>query len=189
LTVRQRKFAAELAQGKTQRQAAIEAGVPPGGASAFAQRALKSAHFQETFEQMLDRVGLSEQRLAEIHLENTQATKVVAVARSISGEVKEIVERPDYSTRQKAVADGWRLRGRIGSGDGDGNDASPIRIQLTMETIRKVEALTGRKVLPANFEVIEDDPEPDSPTEASADDSTPPTDANGQAENAVWGDW
>jgi hypothetical protein len=186
--VRQRRFAAELAQGKTQRQAALAAGSSPGGADDFAQRTLKNPKFQDSFTELLDRMGLSDERLAEIHAENLQATKVVGIARSLSGEIKEVVERPDYSTRQRAVKDAWSLRGRLGSSDSEGSGPQ-FNISLVYSTAKKIEAMTGRKILPVDFEPVEDEPAPSSP-EASEDDSAAPAEPkSAQAENVVWGDW
>ena len=188
LSVRQRRFAAELAQGKSQRQAALAAGSSPGGADDFAQRTLKNPRFQESFAQLLDRKGLSDERLAEIHAENLQATKVVAVGRNIQGTITEVLEKPDYSTRQRAVKDAWALRGRLGSNDAEG--AGPqINISIAYQTARMVERLTGRPILPADYEAVEDEPDAGSLPESSEGDSQPPTEANGdQAENE-WGDW
>ena len=81
---RQRKFAKALAEGKSNRQAAMEAALPAAltesGADSYANRTLQNGQFRETFEKMLDRKGLSEERIAEVHAENLAAMKVVATA-------------------------------------------------------------------------------------------------------------
>ena len=49
---------------------------------------------------MLDRKGLSEERIAEVHAENLAAMKVVATATK-DGQITDVLERPDYATRQR----------------------------------------------------------------------------------------
>ena len=80
LTVRERRFAAGLLGGKNQRQAAIEAGAPPGGADAFANRTLRDLKFQGAFQEMLAQAGLSEEAIVRVHAANLAAPKVVAYA-------------------------------------------------------------------------------------------------------------
>jgi hypothetical protein len=116
LSIRERHFAAGLLEGKTQREAALDA-VPPGAltegsADSWANRTLGSARFQDEFTKLLDRAGLSDERLAQVHAENLGATKVVATVQR-KGKITDIVEHPDHQVRQRAVADGWRLRGRM----------------------------------------------------------------------------
>lgn len=141
LTVRQRRFAAGVAQGKTQRQAALDAGCSPGGADDFAQRAMKNPDFQQAFEEILDRHGLSDEEIARVHAENLRATKVVGTATK-DGKITDFLERPDFPTRQKAARDGWELRGRIGSDQHAGNTGA-VHIYLTLEQKQAIEAITG----------------------------------------------
>src|SRR5574341_956820 len=47
LTVKDRRFAAGLLEGKSHRQAAVEAGVPARGADAFAYRKVRSRPFRD----------------------------------------------------------------------------------------------------------------------------------------------
>ena len=145
VNVRQRRFIVGLAEGKTQRQAAVEAGVPAGGADSFAQRTLKDRNFQETFAAMLDRVGLSEERIIRALLESFEATKVVATA-TRDGRVTHVVEHPDYSVRQRAVQLALDLCGRR-------RPSEPVeqrpRVELHMNLHEAVltEQLTGNPIL------------------------------------------
>ena len=111
LTVQQRHFATGLLEGKSKRQAAIDAGVPPGGADSYAQRVMNNGRFQESFRDLLARKGLSEERIAETHAANLEAKKVVAVATQ-NGKVTDVVEHPDYAVRQRAADSAWELYGR-----------------------------------------------------------------------------
>lgn len=144
MTVRERKFAKGLLEGKTQRQASMDAAPPgtltPSGADSYADRTLKDERFRETFEQLLDRKGLSEERIAEVHAENLQATKVVATATK-EGQITDIIERPDYATRQRAVQAGWSIHGR--DRNDDFGKSNPVIIVVSAETKRKAEQLAG----------------------------------------------
>jgi len=119
--------------------AALPAKLSNSGADSYANRTLKNTKFRETFEQMLDRKGLGQERIAEVHADNLQATKVVATATK-EGQITDVLERPDYATRQRAVQSGWRILGKD-STDEYGS-ANPVIIVVRAETKRKVEKLT-----------------------------------------------
>ena len=144
LTVRQRLFAKGLLEGKTQKEAALEATidrpVTEGSAEHWASRTVRNPNFRNAFERMLSRAGLSEERLAMIHAENLGATKVVGWVRREDGTV-EPVERPDYSVRQRAVDSGWDLYGRRKIGPEPNADAPTII--LTLESARNIRRLNG----------------------------------------------
>lgn len=156
---RQRKFAKALAEGKSNRQAAMDAALPAtlseSGADSYANRTLQNGQFRETFEKMLDRKGLSEERIAEVHAENLEATKVVATATK-EGKITDVLERPDYATRQRAVQTAYRVRGRD-QPDEDGS-SQPLILVLREETKRKAERLAG-KTLDIQTIPVEDDDE------------------------------
>jgi hypothetical protein len=167
LSVRERRFAKGLIDGKTNRQAALDAApagtLTPSGADSWGLRTRQKGHFIETFEQMLDRKGLTEERLAEIHSENLQAMKVVATATK-DGQITDVIERPDYATRQRAVPSGWRVRGRDRE---ESVKSNPIVLVLDSETRRKAEQLYGGpldmiQVRPDEFE------DPNEPEPAAA---------------------
>jgi hypothetical protein len=148
LSVRQRKFAKGLIEGKSNRQSALDAApageLTPSGADSWADRTLKDERLQGTFAQMLDRKGLSEQRIAEVHAENLTATKVVATATK-EGQITDVLERPDYSTRHRAVQAAWRLRGRDRTADEDGG-SERLQIVVLPETKLQIERLVGRSI-------------------------------------------
>jgi len=173
---RQRKFAKGLAEGKSSRQAAMDSALPAklsgSGADSYANRILKNPQFRESFEQMLTRKGLGEEHIAEIHAQNLEATKVVATATK-EGRITDVLERPDYPTRQRAVQAGWRIRGRDRT-DEHGT-SNPVVIVVRAETKRNLEQLVGR---PLDIEVIDSDdeqlPEQTEPQQIEAGESSEP---------------
>jgi hypothetical protein len=189
LSVRQRRFVVGLAEGKSQTQAARDAGAPPKSAHVWASQAIRDPKVQESFAELLDRKGLSDERLAEIHAENLAATKVIAVGRNMQGDITAIVERPDFGVRQRAVKDAWMLRGRIGSNEPEGAGGPTVNIALFYETAKKVEALTGRPILPADYESVEEGPGQGALPDASEGESAPPDPNGAHGDDAVWGDW
>ena len=143
LPPRQRRFAAGLIAGESQRQAAISAGVVPGGADSFAQRTLKSERFRDTFHQMLGRQGLTEDHIASTHREQLEATRTIHATRD--GQITDTMEVPDNQARMNAVKVAWQLYERIGNQrvEQDAEQASPMFIVITQEKRKKLEALCG----------------------------------------------
>ena len=107
----------------------------------FAQRTLKDGNFRETFAAMLDRVGLSEERIIRVLVENLQATKVVSTIVN-DGQITGVLVHPDYSVRQRAVQVALDLYGRR-------RPSEPVehrpRVELHMNLTEAVltEQLTG----------------------------------------------
>ena len=151
---RQRRFAAGLMAGKSQRQAAIDAGVAPGGADSFAQRTLKSERFRDAFHRMLDHQGLTENYIASTHRDQLEATKTIHATRD--GQITDTMEVPDNSARMNAVKVAWELYDRVGPKKFEENEeaASPPIIVLTPEKRKAIEGLIGG---PLDCRVIDDD--------------------------------
>ncbi len=170
---RQRRFAKGLAEGKSNRHAAMDAVLPAtlseSGADSYANRTLQNGQFRETFEKMLDRKGLSEERIAEVHAENLEATKIVATATQ-NGQITDVLERPDYATRQRAVQTAYRLRGR--DRFDEGGSSQPLILVLREETKRKAERLAGKTLDIQVRPVDEDEPFPE-PKQIVAAEPTP----------------
>src|SRR5262249_46881572 len=163
LTIRQRKFIAGRVEGKSQHQAAIDAGVPPGGADSFARRALKKEQIQNAFQELLDRAGLSEETIAQVHAENLKATKVVAVRWRDGDPDPDVVERPDYPTRQRAVNDAWRLHGRADKSTSQERPRAPIILPPPPEDLLRVEGLRGSPLPPHCYVLKDVTPVPETP--------------------------
>ena len=145
LTVRQRLFVAGLAEGKTQREAAVEAGVPAGGADSFAQRTLKNRNVQETFAAMLDRVGLSEEMIIRVMVENLQATKVISTIVN-DGQITGVLVYPDYSVRQRAAQIALDLYGRRRPSE-PVEQRPRVELHLNLHEAVLTEQLTGNPIL------------------------------------------
>lgn len=143
LTPRQRMFAAGLLAGKSQREAAISAGVAPGGADSFAQRTLKDERFRSSFHQMLGRQGLTENHIAGRHREQLEANRVIYATKD--GQITDTMEVPDNQARMNAVRVAWQLYDRIGpkQTEEDVEAAYPQFIVITQEKRKKLEALCG----------------------------------------------
>jgi hypothetical protein len=167
LTVRQRRFAAGLLDRKSQRQAAIDAGVSPGGADAYAQRTLNDLHFRGELREILNRAGLSLEEIARALGQSLQATKVVAYATK-DGQITDVLEKPDHAVRQRAVRDAWPLHGLPDEATQQKSHGSII-LHLKPEDRIMIENLRGSPLPPECF--IEVDPED---VETTADAGTAP---------------
>ena len=170
LTVRQQRLAAELLQGKSKRQAALDAGVPAGGADSFAQRTLSNPRFRSEFGALLDQAGLSLEAIARVHAEILKATKVVAYATK-DGQITDVLERPDYAVRQRAVSDGWRVHGVPEERTAQGQNYGCVILQVSAETYARLERIRGAPFPPGAIE-IEPEESVDQATAAPAG-STP----------------
>ena len=143
LSVRQRKFAKGLLEGKTQKQAALDAGAPPASAETWASKEVRNPKFQSEFHRILDRQGLSEERLAEVHAQNLQATKTLVA--SHEGKITDQLEVPDYGVRQRAVDSGWDLHARRKPEEVE-QPQGPTIIYITPEQKKQLEGLCGEKL-------------------------------------------
>jgi DNA-binding CsgD family transcriptional regulator len=156
LTPRQRRFAKGLAEGKTQKQAAIEA-APPVSATdnaleQWASRTVRDPKFQKGFEAILAENGLSLAEIARVHRDNLAATKIVATA-SQDGRITDVLERPDYATRQRAVSDGYRIHGKM-KPEANNEPPPPAKILvLSQRDAERLRVFTGGLPLPPNFQI------------------------------------
>ena len=118
LTPRQRRFAQGLLEGKTQKDAALEAVEPgqvtDGSVEQWASRTVRNPQFKQSFDEILRANGLADEDLARVHRENLEATKVVGWETDEQGRRRPLLHS-DYAVRQRAVVDGWRVRGRMTS--------------------------------------------------------------------------
>lgn len=147
LNVRERRFARGLVDGKSQRQAALDAAEPgqltPGSADAWANRTLGNDSFANEFRKILAGEGLTEQEIARVHRENLSATKVVGWDEDADGH-RSPVTHPDYASRQRAVDKGWDLYGRgrhAGNDEGEGPHARII--VMSVEDLARTERMLG----------------------------------------------
>ncbi len=79
LTLKQIKFVTGIAEGKTQVRAAIDAGYSKKCASEIAYENLRKPQIQKSLREVLEKNGLTLERLAQILIEGTNARKIIAV--------------------------------------------------------------------------------------------------------------
>ena len=152
LSVRQRKFAKGLLEGKTQKQAALDAGAPPASAETWASKEVRNPKFQSEFHRILDRQGLSEERLAEVHAQNLEATKTIVA--SHEGKITDQLQVPDYGVRQRAVDSGWDLYARRKPEEIE-QPQGPTIIYITQEKKEKLERMIGGLLEGPDIKVID----------------------------------
>jgi hypothetical protein len=98
LTVRQKKFVAGITEGKSQTQAAVDAGYSPSTAPQQGNRMLKKAHIREAITDILERKGLSDDYFADRLKDLCEA----------AGE-----KGPEWSARGRGVEILGKIRGHL----------------------------------------------------------------------------
>ena len=109
------KFKAAILQGKTQTQAAIDAGINPSWAHVGADRLLKEPGVREDIIKALDKAGAKVAKSARVIAEAHEANETVA---SKNGDIIEL--GPDHKTRLKAAELNFRVRGIMNLEDHEG---------------------------------------------------------------------
>lgn len=119
LTAKQRGLIKGIAAGKTNRQAALDAGygggVNPESASAQASQALNKPNVMSALEAALDRAGATLEKSAEVIAKAHAAEKTVVTK---LGDVVEI--GPDHATRLRAAELNGKFRKLLTSGPEEG---------------------------------------------------------------------
>lgn len=119
--IRRRKIIRALAEGKTNKQAGIEAGLSPKTAPAQVTAILKEPETQSTFQELLKEVIPDDLQTSK-YLECLNATKCIsAMVVAPGGEgmkdansmTKDFVEVPDYPTRLRANDSISKLKGHL----------------------------------------------------------------------------
>ncbi len=100
LTLKQKKLVKGIAEGKTQRQAAKDAGLH----ETYASNILKEPKVQASIQDLMDKMGLSNKTLLIKHKELLHAQKQIPTE-------KEPIEAPDYMTQMKALESAYKLKG------------------------------------------------------------------------------
>lgn len=116
LTGKRRKLIKAIAEGKTQRQAAKEAGLNECHVSVI----LKEPKVKATLQQLMDKAGLSDDVLLAKHVELMSAQKTIGTV--------DFIEVPDYQTQCKALEMGYKLKAAfIEKREITGKDGGPIK--------------------------------------------------------------
>jgi hypothetical protein len=120
LTMKQRKLVQGVAVGKTQKQAAIDAGYSPKTAQSIASQELNKANVIVALTDLMDNMGLSDAALLIKHRELLNAQKQISGVKDKSGDPMaadagslEFVEVPDYPVQAKALEMAYKLKGKF----------------------------------------------------------------------------
>ena len=102
LTPKQRRLVKGIVDGKTQKEAAKDAGLNEQYVSGI----LKKPEVQATMAELMDLAGLSDAELLRRHLELLAASKTIPSAPG-----RKAVEVPDWQARGKALELAYKLKG------------------------------------------------------------------------------
>jgi hypothetical protein len=121
VAARRQKIAKAITEGKTQKQAGIEAGLSPKTASSQVSQILVEPKMCATFAQLLSRV-IPDDYQATKYRESLEATKVISaniIAKNGEGMAdahsmtKDFIEVPDFPTQLKANDSISKLKGHL----------------------------------------------------------------------------
>ena len=107
LTIKQKKLVKGIVAGKTQRQAAKEAGLN----ESYASNILKEPHIVLKIQDLMEGMGLSDAVLLIKHRELLNAQKQISGVKDADGGSVEFIEVPDYQTQIKALESAYKLKG------------------------------------------------------------------------------
>ena len=91
-----------------------------------------------------------------MHRENLKATRIAATA-STDGKITDVLEVPDYPTRQRAVADAYRVRGRMKDDASLQAPPQPRIVVLSRADAELFRVFTGGQDLPDCFQFAPED--------------------------------
>ena len=139
LTPQRRKLLKGIAEGKTQKQAAIDAGYSPKTAEVIGSRIVKTE--RERFLVLMDKAGLSDSKICKAHAELMGANRTISVipakgeteGRDATGSSVEFVDVPDWQARAKGIDMAHKIKGRYVERkevSGPNGDAIPVRFTV-----------------------------------------------------------
>ena len=118
LTTKQRKLIKGVVEGKTQKQAAIDAGYSEKSAETIASQQLAKEQVKATIQDLMEHMGLSDGALLVKHRELLEAQKQISGVQSKGGNPRdadggslEFVDVPDYQIQAKALEMAYKLKG------------------------------------------------------------------------------
>lgn len=114
LTVREQRLVKGVVQGKSKRQAAIDAGYSPKSANAIAHEALRKPTVQAAFQRALKKAGITEDKLAQVMREGLDAQKVISavvVGADANEKTQDFIDVPDHPTRHKFLETAIKVKG------------------------------------------------------------------------------
>ena len=149
LSIRERKLIKNIAAGMTALDAMKDAGYAESTARKKAKQVVGQSRIQESIQAIMERKGLTDERLTEVLERGLESTKVISAMiirgkpDSIADEkdgmkdansmTKDFVEVPDYATQHKYLDTGLKLKGHL---------RDKLDVDLSGEIVIKVK---GRK--------------------------------------------
>lgn len=146
LTVKQKKLIKGVVEGKSQKQAAIDAGYSPTHAESAASHELNKTQVKATLQELMESHGLDDASLLKVHAEMIQATKVIsAVGGKDAGAASmDFIDVPDWQARAKGVEMAYKLRGAfIEKKEITGKDGEPIKTEVSVTGQLNIGALAN----------------------------------------------
>jgi hypothetical protein len=134
---RRKKILKALAEGKTQKQAGIEAGLSPKTAESQVSKTLKDPKVKQCFAALLDKV-VSDERLANKYSDLLDATKVIScniIAKDGEGMAdansmtRDFVDVPDCATQLRTADSIAKLKGHM---------VDKVKVEGFEEVLRKI---------------------------------------------------
>lgn len=111
LTDKQRKLIKGVAEGKTQKQAAIDAGYSPKCADEIASQQLNKDSVKASLQDLMEHMGLSDGALLIKHRELLNAQKQLSGVKDANSGSVEFIEVPDHAVQCKALEIAYKLKG------------------------------------------------------------------------------
>lgn len=144
--LRRKKILKGLMEGKTQKQAGIEAGLSPRTADKQVSAILQEPRTLTLFKALLDK-AIPDEKQAEKYRELLEATKVISAiiingnSQDANSMTKDFIEVPDYPTQLKANDSISKLKGHL-------VEANQTNVQINFESLtdRQLEDIIEGKV-------------------------------------------
>lgn len=113
LSLKQRQLVQGIIEGKTQKQAALDAGYSPNCPDEIAYGELQKTSVQATLQKLMAEKGLSNDKLLEVHAEMIAATKVISAigGKDAGAGSVDFIDVPDWQARGKGLEMAYRLQG------------------------------------------------------------------------------
>ncbi len=165
LSLRERKFIKALAEGQPPTTAMRTAGYSDYTARWGAGKKLREPKIQETLQELMDTMGITDAKLLDTLRLGLEATKAISATITVSSDdgivdahsmTKAFVEVDDYAVRHKYLETGFKLKGHFKErGELTGKDEDPAPktiyelsnaelIKIIMEGREKKERVEGR---------------------------------------------
>lgn len=115
LTTKQRKLIKGIAEGKTQKKAAIDAGYSAKSAESIASQELNKTTVKATLLELMEKHGLDDESLLRTHAEMIQATKVVSAigGKDAGAGSVDFIDVPDWQARGKGLEMAYKITGKF----------------------------------------------------------------------------